>query len=72
MIKDIWSAEKYTTLKSCAAVVLLGAAVAAGLLIIRLVGEKRSERFLKILFFLRRRQPHPGLTAEVLAADNHI
>lgn len=68
MIKGIWAGDKYMTLKSFAAVALLGAAVAAGFLIIRVVGEKRLERFLKIMS--RRKEPNRGLPAEVFVPDH--
>jgi hypothetical protein len=70
LIKGIWSGDKYMTLKSCAAVVLLGTLVAAGFLIIRVVGEKRLERFLKMILFFRHKEPNQGLTAEVFIPDN--
>jgi hypothetical protein len=53
-------------------VALLGSVVAAGFLIIRLVGEKRLERFLKIIFCFRHQEPNPDLTAEVFVSDNRI
>jgi hypothetical protein len=59
------------TLKSYAAVALVGAAFATGFLIIRVVGEKRLERFLKIIFSFRRKKPNQGLPAEVFVPDNH-
>jgi len=70
LIKGIWSGDKYITLKSCAAVVLLGTLVAAGFLIIRVVGEKRLECFLKMILFFRHKEPNQGLTAEVFIPDN--
>ena len=71
MIKGIWAGDKYMTLKSCAAVALLGVAFAAGFLVIRVVGEKRLERFLKIIFNFRRKESDRGLPAEVFIPDNH-
>ena len=64
--------DKYMTLKSCAAVALLGTLVAAGFLIIRVVGEKRLERFLKMIFCFRHKEPNQGLTAEVFVPGNRI
>lgn len=72
MIKGIWSGDKYMTLKSCAAVALLVALVAASFLIIRVVGEKRLECFLKVIFCFRHKEPNQGLTAEVFVPDNRI
>ena len=70
MLKATWSVDKFVTLKSYAAVTLLGVAVVAGFLIIRVVGEKRLERFLKIIFCFRRKESNRALTAEVLVSDN--
>ena len=70
MIKTIWSGDKSVTVKSCAAVVLLGTVAAALFLIIRLVGEKRLERFLNFVFRFRRKETKAGLTAEIFVADN--
>ncbi len=72
MIKKIWSCDKCHTFKSCAGVVLIGAAVAGFLLIIRLVGEKRLQRFLYFIFFLRRREPELDLVSESFVPDNQI
>ncbi len=72
MIKGIWSGDKYMTLKSCAAVTILGAAVAAGFLIIRVVGEKRLERFLKFILCFRNKKPSASVTAEVFVSENRI
>jgi hypothetical protein len=51
-------------------VALLGTVAAALFLIIRLVGEKRLERFLNFVFRFRRKETKPGLTAEIFVADN--
>ena len=70
MRKGIWSGDKYTTVKSCAAVALLGTVAAALFLIIRVVGEKRLECLLNFVFGLRRKETKPDLTAEIVVADN--
>jgi len=70
LIKKIWSCDKCHTFKSCAGVVLIGAAVAGFLLIIRLVGEKRLQRFLNFIFYFRRREPELDLVSEALAPEN--
>jgi len=51
-------------------VVLIGTAVAGFLLIIRLVGEKRLQRFLNFIFYFRRREPELDLVSEALAPEN--
>ena len=60
------------TLKSYATVALLGAVVAAGFLIIRVVGEKRLERFLKFALGFSRKESKPDLAAEVAVPDNRV
>ena len=72
MIKGIWSVDKYTTFKSCAAVAILGAVVAAGFLIIRVLGEKRLERFLKFILCFGDKKADPSTTAEVFVSNNRI
>ena len=72
LIKRIWSCDKCHTLKSCAGVVLIGAGVAGILLIIRLVGEIRLQRFLNFILFVKRREPELDLVSEVLATENRI
>ena len=56
MIKRIWTCDKCHTFKSFVGVVLIGAAVSGMLLIIRLVGEKRLQRFLNFILFFKRRE----------------
>jgi len=51
-------------------VVFIGTAVAAMLLIIRLVGEIRLQRFLNFILFFKRREPELDLVAEALAPEN--
>ena len=58
------------TLKSCAAVAVLGAVVAAGFLIIRVLGEKRLERFLKFILCFEDKKANPPATAEVFVSNN--
>jgi hypothetical protein len=53
-------------------VVLIGAGVAGILLIIRLVGEIRLQRFLNFILFVKRREPELDLVSEVLATENRI
>lgn len=72
MIKKIWSCDKCHTFKSCAGVVLIGAAVAGFLLIIRLVGEKRLQRFVNFIFSSKRSEPERDLVSESLVPENQI
>jgi hypothetical protein len=48
--------QKLHTLKSCVKVVMALATLAGGLLLIRLCGEKRLQRFLNFIFFRRKYQ----------------
>ena len=72
MLKRIWSCDKCHTFKSCAGVILIGAAVAGFLLMIRLVGEKRLQRFLNFILFFRRKEPALDLVSESFMRDNQI
>lgn len=72
MIKKLWSCDKSHTFKSCAGVVLIGATVAGLFLIIRLVGEKRLQRFLNFIFFFKRREPELDLVSESFVPENQI
>jgi len=70
LLKRLWTCDKCHTLKSCIGVVFIGTAVAVMLLIIRLVGETRLQRFLNFILFFKRRQPELDLVSEVLAPEN--
>ena len=70
MFKKLWYCDKCHTLKSCVSVVFIGTAVAGMLLIIRLVGEKRLQRFLNFILFFKRREPELDLVPEALASEN--
>ena len=70
MSKRLWYSDKCHTLKSCAGVVFIGAAVAGMLLIIRLVGEKRLQRFLNFILLFKRRKPELDLISKALAPEN--
>jgi hypothetical protein len=72
LIKRIGFFDKYHTLKSCAGVVLIGAVAAGMILIIRLVGEIRLQRFLNFILFFKRRNPELDLVSETLAPDNQV
>ena len=70
MIKRIWSCDKCHTLKSCAGVVLIGAVAAGLILIIRLVGEIRLQRFLNFILFFKHRKPELEFVSEMFAQKN--
>ena len=70
MSKRLWYSDKCHTLKSCTGVVFIATAVAGMLLIIRLVGEKRLQRFLNFIFAFKRRKPELDLAPEALAPEN--
>ena len=70
MLKRLWYSDKCHTLKSCVGVVFIGTAVAGMLLIIRLVGEKRLQRFLNFILVFKRREPDLDLVSEALAPEN--
>ena len=70
MLKRLWTCDKCHTLKSCAGVVFIGTAVAAMILIIRLVGEIRLQRFLNFILFFKRSEPELDLVSETLAPEN--
>ena len=72
LISRIGLHDKCHTLKSCTGVVLVGAVVAAMILIIRLVGEIRLQRFLDFLLFFKRRKPKLDLVSKALASENRI
>jgi hypothetical protein len=70
LLKRLWTCDKCHTLKSCAGVVFIGTAVAAMILIIRLVGEIRLQRFLNFILFFQRSEPELDLISEALAPES--
>jgi hypothetical protein len=72
LIKRTGFLDKCHTLKSCAGVVLIAAAAAGMILIIRLVGEIRLQRFLNFILFFKRTKPELDLVSEALAPENRI
>ena len=72
MRKGGWFSDRYNTFKTCASVFLVAAAIAGSLLIIRLVGERRIQSFLNMLFSLKRKEPKLDLASEVYVSDNEI
>ena len=69
MIGKKWVRDKRLTIKSCAAVVVIGVTVACAMLIIRLVGEHRLQRFLNKLFQLKPKEKPENLAADVFMPD---
>jgi hypothetical protein len=53
-------------------VFLVAAAIAVSLLIIRLVGERRLQIFLNMLFSIKRKEPKLDLASEVFVSENKI
>jgi hypothetical protein len=72
LIKGIGFHDKCHTLKSCAGVVLIGAVFAVMILIVRLVGEIKLQRFLYFLLFFKRRKTDLDLVSKALASENRI
>ncbi len=72
MIKRGWLFDSYNTFKSCAGVFLVVAAIAGGLLIIRLVGETRLQGFLNMLLSFKRKEPDLDLAAESLVPEKQM
>ena len=70
MIKRIWFSDKCHAIKSCAGVVLIGAALSGMFLIIRLVGEKRFQEFLYSIFVFKRGDLELDLVSGALAPEN--
>ena len=72
MLKRSWFSDKYSTFKTCASVFLIAATVASSLLIIRLVGEKRLQNFLNMLFSFKRKEPKLDLASEAFVSENKV
>jgi len=72
LIKRTWFCDKCHTLKSTAGVVLIGAVVAAMLLIIRLVGEKRLQHFLNFILFFKGRRSALDMASKALAPEKWV
>ena len=70
MFKKLWYGDTCHTLKSCISVIFIGTAVAAMLVIIRLMGEKRLQRFLSFILVFKRGEPELELASESLAPQN--
>ncbi len=59
--------NQISTLKSCVGVALVGAALAGGFLLIRLVGEERLQRFLEIFLFKNKKRETDSISEEFVA-----
>jgi hypothetical protein len=72
LIKGVCLSDKCDTFKSCAGVIIIAGVLAGAILLIRLVGEQRLQRFLYFALFLRRKQPDPNLAADIFASESRI
>lgn len=72
MLKGSGFSDKYNTFKTCAGVFIVAAAIAASLIIIRLIGERRLQSFLNILFSFKRKEPNLDLASEAFVSENKI
>ena len=70
MITKIWSQDGRQTIQSCAGVIIIGITVAAAMVIIRLIGERKLQRFLNRILNFKRKPPAENLTAESFIPDN--
>ena len=70
MIGKLWSRDGRFTIKSCASVVIIGAVVALAILIIRVVGEHRLQRFLNLLPIFRHRPKSEKLIGDAFLPNN--
>lgn len=70
MIGKKWARDKRLTIKSCAAVVVIGVTVAGAMLIIRIVGERRLQRFINKLFQLKPKVKPEDMPTDVFMPDN--
>ena len=72
MPRKSWFSDKYYTFKTCASVILIAAAIAGSLLIIRLVGERRLQNFLNVLFSFKRKEAKLDLASKAFVRENEI
>jgi hypothetical protein len=66
----IWSQEGCQTVKSCAAVLIIGTTAAAAMVIIRLIGEQRLQRFLNRVMNFKRRPEAEKVTAKTFLSND--
>jgi hypothetical protein len=72
LLKGSGISDKYNTFKTCAGVFILAAAIAGSFLIIRLVGERRVQSFLNIIFSFKKKDPDLNLASEAFVSENKI
>ncbi|MGD9172789.1 MAG: hypothetical protein PVF29_01430 [Desulfobacterales bacterium] len=70
VITKIWSQDGRQTIKSCACVLIIGTTVAAAMVIIRLIGEQRLQRFLNRIMNFKRRPEAEKLTEDAFLPNN--
>ena len=67
---DKWAHEVRLTVQFCASVIIIGLIAAGAMLIIRLVGEQRVQKFLNLLFQFKRKHKSDKLTTKRFVPDN--
>jgi hypothetical protein len=72
LLKGSGFSDKYNTFKTCTGVFIVAAAIAGSFLIIRLVGERRVQSFLNILFSFKRKESKLDLASEAFVSENKI
>jgi hypothetical protein len=70
VIAKIWSQDTRHTIKSCAGVLIIGTTVAAAMMVIRLVGEPRLQRFLNRLISFKGNTKVEKLADNTFVPDN--
>ena len=72
MLKRSWFSDTYDTFRTCASVFIVTAVIAGSLLIIRLIGEKRLQSFLNVIFSFKKKEPKLGLASKAFVPENKI
>jgi hypothetical protein len=67
---DKWAHNVRLTVQYCASVIIIGLIAAGAMLLIRLVGEQRLQKFLNLLFQYKRKHKSDKLTTESFVPDN--
>jgi len=70
VILNLWSRDRRQTIKSCASIVIIGTTMAAAMVIIRLVGERRLQCFLNRIMNLKIKTKADKLSGDPLVSDN--
>jgi hypothetical protein len=68
---DKWVHHVRITLQYCASVIIIGLIAAGAMLMIRLVGEQRLQKFLNFMFQFKRKHKSDKLRTERFVPDNH-